>query len=309
MITSFLKPLDQFVSSVSFDTLIGQFAKFAVQAGNFLGPQLVKLIQALMQLFVQLMPSGIQVLQTLLPELTTWVNILTPLLVILSAIAVPLFKFLAATHLLLPTIVLLIVAMKNWAKVQAITNALMDANPIGLIILGIAALVIIIIEVVKHWRIFRSVAIDVWHAVKNAGLDVWHWLEALPGRLASVFATVGRAISSPFVYAFNLIRNAWNSTVGGKGFSIPSWVPVIGGDSFRIPYFHTGGIVGGSGDTLAMLKGGEGVFTREQMAAMGGAGSNRIVIEWAGGQADSEFMTWLRKNVRIRGGDPSVLGA
>jgi hypothetical protein len=32
-------------------------------------------------------------------------------------------------------------------------------------------------------------------------------------------------------------------------------------------------------------------------------------VEWVGGPAgDGEFITWLKKNIRIRGGDPSVLG-
>jgi hypothetical protein len=32
-------------------------------------------------------------------------------------------------------------------------------------------------------------------------------------------------------------------------------------------------------------------------------------VEWVGGPAgDQEFITWLKKNIRIRGGDPSVLG-
>lgn len=146
-----------------------------------------------------------------------------------------------------------------------------------------------------------------FNTVKNAGIDAWNWLKALPGKVGRAFAGLGHAISSPFVSAFQAVRNWWNSTLGGKGFSIPSWVPVFGGDSFHIPYFHTGGIVGGSGDQLAMLKGGEGVFTRDQMAAMGN-GSNRVVIEWVGGNADDQFMSWLKKNVRIRGGDPAVLG-
>ena len=40
----------------------------------------------------------------------------------------------------------------------------------------------------------------------------------------------------------------------------------------------------------------------------GGAGA-RLTAEWVGGSgADAEFITWLKKNVRIRGGNPAVLG-
>lgn len=38
------------------------------------------------------------------------------------------------------------------------------------------------------------------------------------------------------------------------------------------------------------------------------SGNAPLEVEWIGGQADQEFMTWLKKNVRIRGGNPAVFG-
>jgi hypothetical protein len=44
--------------------------------------------------------------------------------------------------------------------------------------------------------------------------------------------------------------------------------------------------------------------------SLGSAGnSGGLTAEWVGGSgADQEFISWLKKNIRIRGGDPSVLG-
>ena len=39
-----------------------------------------------------------------------------------------------------------------WAKAQWLLNAAMSANPIGLIIIGIAALIALIVLIVKHWN-------------------------------------------------------------------------------------------------------------------------------------------------------------
>lgn len=328
VVEAFLKPLDSLVQSGTFGKLITSMGKFAVIAGNLLGPQLIKLIGVFLQLFVQLMPAGIQILNVLLPLIVTLVTNLAPAIVVMATVTAWVLNWLKATHLLIPAIALLGLTI------------LVAGGPVWAIVAAIAALIAIGVMLFKNWHTIwggiKSIVADVWNwikghwpllldilagpigvaagfiihhwaQIKNAGIDVFNWIRALPARIGSVFANVGRAISSPFVYAFNLIRSAWNNTVGGKGFSIPSWVPVIGGDSFHIPYFHTGGIVGGSGDQLAMVKGGEGVFTRQQMAAMGN-GSNRVVIEWAGGQADGEFMTWLKRNVRINGGDPAVMG-
>jgi hypothetical protein len=46
-----------------------------------------------------------------------------------------------------------------------------------------------------------------------------------------------------------------------------------------------------------------------QVALAGAGGGGRLQIEWVnGGGADQEFITWLKKHIRIKGGDPNVLG-
>lgn len=48
---------------------------------------------------------------------------------------------------------------------------------------------------------------------------------------------------------------------------------------------------------------------RRELGLPGGGGRQVIQLEWAGGHgADQEFMTWLKKQIRIRGGNPAVLG-
>ena len=42
--------------------------------------------------------------------------------------------------------------------------------------------------------------------------------------------------------------------------------------------------------------------------AGGYGGAGVLQVQWIGGQADQEFMTWLKRNIRIRGGQPGVLG-
>src|SRR5580700_7741944 len=54
------------------------------------------------------------------------------------------------------------------AEAQTEADAAMDANPIGIIILAIAALVVGIVELVKHWHTVEDAAKDVWDFVKHA---------------------------------------------------------------------------------------------------------------------------------------------
>jgi hypothetical protein len=43
--------------------------------------------------------------------------------------------------------------------------------------------------------------------------------------------------------------------------------------------FHGGGVVQGAGEQRVVAKAGEGIFTPEQMAALGGAASVTIIVE------------------------------
>lgn len=145
---------------------------------------------------------------------------------------------------------------------------------------------------------------EVW---KYGGM-VLDFFAEIPGKIGDFFGGLAEAIISPFRSAFNAIAGLWNRTVGSLSFTIPSWVPGIGGNGWDvpdIPTFHTGGIVPGSGDVLSLLKGGEGVFTREQMAAMGrGGGGNTFIINVYGARspqatADTVQRTLMASQLRV----------
>ena len=175
---------------------------------------------------------------------------------------------------LISAIGLIVIAQWAW-------NSAMLAWPGTWIILGIAALVVAIIAIVKHVGWFRAQWDAAWKWVVDTGKGVIAWFTGLPGAFGTIFGKVTDIILWPFKTAFNAVATLWNRTIGSIGFDIPSWIPLIGGKSFhvpKIPTFHTGGVVGGAGEVLARLRGGEGVFTPEQMAAMGGAGNIEVHV-------------------------------
>lgn len=103
--------------------------------------------------------------------------------------------------------------------------------------------------------------------------------------ISNAFSTIYDIITWPFKTAFNFIADAWNNTVGKLEFTMPDWVPLIGGKGFKmptIPKFHQGGIVPGpaGSETLALLEGGEMILTRGQVQAMANTptGSNVSVV-------------------------------
>jgi hypothetical protein len=85
----------------------------------------------------------------------------------------------------------------------------------------------------------------------------------------------------------------------------------------KIPKMHTGGIFDpGRGDEgLALLKKGEGVFTPDQMTALGtnrssGPTTATAVVQIVPAGLDTALLEWLRRSVRVRGGNVQMaLGA
>jgi len=232
-------------------------------------------------------------------------------------------------------------AQKVLTAGQWALNAAMRANPIGLIITGLTLLVGGLIYAYKKSETFRNIVNGALGAVKNAAAGIanfftgtvwpriqsaWNGIssgaataknlvvgafnsivgfaQSVPGKIGGFFKGVGSAVSAPFKAAFQAVRNAWNNTVGGKGFTIPGWVPNLGGKDFRIPYFHTGGIVSGAmgSETLSVLKAGERVTGGSHSS-----GGPVIVLKSDGGRVGKLLIQILREAIRIEGGDVQVV--
>lgn len=131
---------------------------------------------------------------------------------------------------------------------QWLFNASLWASPITWVVVGIVALIAGIVLLVKNWDKVREAGARAWRWIKNAAVDSWEWMKKLPGRIGDAFASIGRRISAPFRAGFNAISNAWNNTVGNLSWTVPGWVPGVGGNTIsapRLPTFHTGGTVPG----------------------------------------------------------------
>lgn len=69
-------------------------------------------------------------------------------------------------------------------------NAAVTANPIGLIILAIAALIAIIVALVMNWDTVKAVAIAVWDAILAAVQSFWEWLIGWGEEVVAWFAGI-----------------------------------------------------------------------------------------------------------------------
>jgi len=154
--------------------------------------------------------------------------------------------------------------------VIAIYNALLYANPVTLIIIAIVAFIAILAALYFKFDSVRKIVDTVFTAMK-VGI----------GFVADAFITAGSAIYNAFKTVFNGIAKLWNNTVGKISFSLPSWIPVIGGSGFsmpQIPMMANGGIV--NSPTLAMI----GEAGPEAVVPLGrGGGMGNITVNITGG--------------------------
>jgi hypothetical protein len=154
------------------------------------------------------------------------------------------------------------VATKVFTGIQTAFNLVMAANPVVLIALAIAALVIGLVVAYKKFDAFRDLVDDVFSAIKTG---IKFGMDAITGYLTFVMGV--------YKGIFNAIAKLWNETIGKLSFKIPDWVPGIGGKGFDvpdIPMLAQGGIV--SSPTLALIaeNGPEAVIPLSQMGSMGG---------------------------------------
>lgn len=159
-------------------------------------PVVIKLISTLAAMAVKVLAQGVLILlpvvsrlitmllRDLAPELPvltklfiTLAGILSrSLIVALTVIADVLNVMLDALQPILPILVRLspvilgvVAAIKVWRLAQALLNVVLDANPIGLIIVAVGALVVAVVELVKHWH-------TVWNAIKTAASAAWNFI-------------------------------------------------------------------------------------------------------------------------------------
>jgi hypothetical protein len=169
-------------------------------------------------------------------------------------------------------------------------NIAMALNPFALIagaVVGLAALLVI---AYKKFEPFRTIVDDIFGRMK------W-WINNVTIPAVQTLLTVFKSV-------FNGIASAWNNTVGKVKFTVPGWVPGIGGKGFDmpdIPMLANGGIV--TGPTLAMIgeAGPEAVIPLDRMGSMGG---NNVTINVQG--ADPNAVVDALRTYMFRNGSVPI---
>lgn len=103
-------------------------------------------------------------------------------------------------------------ATRVWAGVQWLLNAAMNANPIGLIITGIAALTAVIVYCWNRFAGFRAFILTMWDTMKGFGSIIKNYVTDRIKDLLSGVGELGKALGELFSGNFEA---AWNHAVSG----------------------------------------------------------------------------------------------
>jgi hypothetical protein len=201
------------------------------------------------------------------------------------------------------------VATKVWAGAQWLMNTALLASPITWIVVGIVALIAVIVLIATKTNWFQRAWKVAWGGIKAAASNTWDFLKKIPGWIGTAFSKVSSAITGPFRTAFNYVARAWNNTIGQLNWTVPSWVPGIGGNSIGVPHlptFHAGGVVPGVAGTptVALLQAGEKVTS---IAGSSGGGGGTVVLGSDGTQLGDLLISTIRSQMSRRGSRSSDL--
>lgn len=93
--------------------------------------------------------------------------------------------------------------------IQTALNAVMNANPIGLIILAITALVAAFKLLWDNCESFRNFFIKMWDTIKNAASAVVDWFKSAFTSVSQFFSNFGNNVKKIFTDLWDGIKNVW----------------------------------------------------------------------------------------------------
>lgn len=194
------------------------FAQLAPVAGQFIAAlaPLIPHFTQMANLLLQLLIPALAALARFMTEHTTTMKVVATVIgtVVLAMRAYALAQAIGKAATIAATVATTAwtvitrgaaIASNIWAVAQWALNAAMAANPVGVVIIAIIALVAAIVLAWKHSETFRSIVMAVWNAIKVAigavadwfVKNVWPALKTAIDAIGNVFMWLWRNVISP----------------------------------------------------------------------------------------------------------------
>ena len=206
--------LSQTVSG-KFSTLVGNVQQAAVDMFNEIKP----IVNDIMDLFLAIVPpiaSAIRGVFSVIAGVIGFIaNWRTELGLLAAVVAVGTIAFNAHTIAIGAMVAVqgvVTLATQAWTAAQWLLNAALSANPIGIVITVIAALVAAVVYCWNKFAGFRAFILTMWNTMKGFGNIIKEYVIDRLKTLLSGIGKIGEAFAKLFNGDFN---GAWSSAVNG----------------------------------------------------------------------------------------------
>lgn len=199
--------------------------------GNVVSDVLVAAVTQLAPLIPPLVSAFADLAEQTLPSLITAITFLAPVLLNIATFIQQNIGWIGP----------LATALGVWTAAQWALNIALDANPIGLIILAIGALIAIVATIITYWEPISGFFVDLWNTIwkwtsdrisdiRDFIVNVWNgivdwfsglgskigaafssaidWFASLPGKIGSFLASLPGILWNAFTSAFRFALNA-----------------------------------------------------------------------------------------------------
>ena len=290
-----LKSLAEAVKAIG--DAVGQVLGEALKAVAPLIPPLVSAFSQLVTQVVAFLLPAIRVLGPILAGLATFLaqnmSWLGPIIIALGAVALAVQAIIAAVKIWQAVVA-------AYTIVQWLLNAAMDANPIGLVILAIGALIGIILLVIDHLDFFRGI----WDTV-------WKWASDRISDVVSFFTKTWNDAVVVFHYVVDTIQFAWDALwkwASDKVSAVADWIGNTwnsAGEAIKNVFRGVGSFIGGIWDgVVSGVKSAVNSVIRVVNGAIGGVNK----ITGAVGIPSIPSIPFLAKGGVLQAGQTAIVG-
>ena len=190
--------------------IINDLAGLFLEMAEMVLPLFAEIFGELVPIFQGLVPSLIaissEVLGFLVPAFSMLADILLPIIRFLFDNIPTVATFAASLAILTAVVNAQRIATAAWAAIQTVLNIALSLNPIGLVVIAIAALIAGIVYLATKTQFFRTI----WEGLKIAFEAVVDWFKSFPATISGFFQAAGDKI----VAIWGAVSNWFSEVLG-----------------------------------------------------------------------------------------------